>query len=68
MNTPIVTISEEASIDEAAQLMSSKKIKKLLAIRQGKLTGIKTLVDIVREQPKLLKLLDDLCRPHSQKK
>lgn len=63
MSAPISTIGEEASIEEAAQIMARKKIKKLVVTQQGKLVGIITSMDLVREEPRLIAILEELLRP-----
>lgn len=63
MSAPISTIGEEASIEEAAQVMARKKIKKLVVTQQGKLVGIITSMDLVREEPRLIAILEELLRP-----
>ena len=60
MSTPTVTISEDATIEEAARLMSKKNFKKLPVVRDDKLVGIITSMDLVREEPKLTALMKDL--------
>jgi len=63
MATPVVTINEEASIEEAARLMVRKHIKKLAVIRNNsELVGIITSGDLMREAPKLTQLLDELLK------
>ena len=62
MSTGLVTIGEEASLDEAAKLMAKKMVKKLLVVREGKLVGIITSMDVVREEPKLTKLFEELLK------
>jgi CBS domain-containing protein len=62
MTTPVITIGEEASIEEAARQMAKKGVKKLLVVRDDKLVGIVTSMDIVREQPKLTELMEDLLK------
>jgi CBS domain-containing protein len=62
MSTPVVTIDENASVEEAARLMSKKHIKKLAVIRDGELVGIITSYDLMRTAPKLTGLLDDLLK------
>jgi len=57
MSTPIVTINEDASIEEAARLMAKKRIKKLVVVRGDELVGIITTTDIVRVAPTLTGLL-----------
>jgi CBS domain-containing protein len=62
MSTGLVTIGEEASLEEAARLMVKKRFKKLPVLRDGKLVGIITSMDIVREEPKMTKLLEDMLK------
>jgi len=62
MSTPIVTINEDASIEEAARLMAKKRIKKLAVVRGDELVGIITSADLVREAPKLTGLIEELLR------
>ena len=62
MTTPVVTISEDASIEEAARVMSKKHIKKLVIVRDGELVGIITSSDLVRVAPQMTKLLDELLK------
>lgn len=62
MSTGLVTIGEEASLEEAAKLMVKKRIKKLPVVRDGKLVGIITSMDLAREEPKLTKLFEDLLK------
>ena len=68
MTTPVVTINEEASIEEAASLMAKKHIKKLVVTRNSnEIAGIITSSDLVREAPTYTKLLDELLKrqaPH----
>ncbi|NOZ59689.1 MAG: CBS domain-containing protein [Euryarchaeota archaeon] len=53
MSSPLVTVSPDASIEEAAQIMIDRRIKKLPVLRDGRLIGIVTATDIVREVPHL---------------
>jgi CBS domain-containing protein len=62
MSTPVVTIIEDVSIDEAVKLMAKKNIKKLPVVTDHKLVGIITSMDLVREEPKLTKLMEDLLK------
>ena len=64
MTSPVLTISETASLDEAAELMTKKKVKKLLVISNQKLVGIVTLTDIVTQVPTMLSILKGLFRPY----
>ena len=62
MSRPIITIDENASVDEAARLMAKKHIKKLAVTRDNQLAGIITSSDLVREAPKLTQLLQELLK------
>jgi CBS domain-containing protein len=62
MSSPIVSISEDASTEEAAKLMARKHIKKLPVVSDNKLVGIITTMDLVREAPKLAALMEELLR------
>jgi CBS domain-containing protein len=64
MTSPLVTISESATIEEAARLMAKKKIKTLPVMDNNKLGGIVTFTDIVFKVPTLLSLLEELTRPY----
>jgi CBS domain-containing protein len=67
MSTPVITISEESSLEEAAKIMAKKGAKKLPVVSNGKLVGIITSMDIVKEQPRLMELMEDLCKPNIPK-
>ncbi|MEM3579254.1 MAG: CBS domain-containing protein [Candidatus Bathyarchaeia archaeon] len=68
MTSPLVTIDENASINEAARLMAKKRIKRLLVTRNNDaLVGILTFTDIVAKVPDLLSILEELVRPHTRK-
>lgn len=62
MSTPIVTIHEDASIEEAAKLMTKKNIKKLPVVRDDRLVGIVTSMDLVRGEPRLATLMESLLK------
>jgi CBS domain-containing protein len=65
MSSPVITIDENASIDEAARLMAKKGVKKLLVTRNNdQLVGILTFTDIVTKVPEMLGILEELVRPH----
>jgi CBS domain-containing protein len=48
MSHPVITIDENADIEDAASLMLSHKIARLPVVTKGLLTGIVTRADIVR--------------------
>ncbi len=64
MTSPVITISETASIEETARLMARKKIKKLPVMNNGKIVGIVSYTDIVFKVPTLLSILEELVRPY----
>jgi len=63
MTSPVLTISETASIEEAARLMAKKRVKKLPVMNNQKLVGVVTLTDIVTKVPTMLSILEELVRP-----
>lgn len=64
MTSPVITINENASIEEAAKLMAAKKAKRLPIMNDGKLVGILTFTDIAIKVPQMLSILEELVRPH----
>lgn len=64
MTSPVVTINEDASIEEAARLMAKKKAKRLPVMNNDKLVGIITYTDIVFKVPTMLSTLEELVRPY----
>lgn len=51
MSAPVETISTEADIDEAARAMRDRRIKKLVATKDGRVAGIVSSFDIVVAEP-----------------
>jgi len=64
MTSPVLTISETASIEEAAKLMARKRVKRLPVMNNQKLVGILTFTDIVTKVPTMLSILEELVRPY----
>lgn len=60
MSSPLVTITEDASVEEAARLMTRKGIKRLPVLRGKELVGIITATDIARYCPSYVRLLSEL--------
>jgi CBS-domain-containing membrane protein len=54
MSKKVITISPEATIEEAVDIMVEHKIKKLPVVEDGKIKGIVTASDIVVVEPKLI--------------
>ena len=62
MSSPVIFTSSEVSIEDAARLMATKKIKKLAVTENGKLVGIVTSMDLMRASPRLISLMEELRR------
>jgi CBS domain-containing protein len=60
---PLVTIDESATVEEAAQLMKQWKIKHLPVIKDERLVGMVTDIDIVFAVPKMMSTMEEVCRP-----
>jgi CBS domain-containing protein len=61
MSSPLVVITPNTDLEEAARLMFEKKIKKLPVIDQNRLVGLVSLTDIARSQPEIIKILQKLA-------
>lgn len=48
MTRPVVTVLEDMSLGEIAELLEKKRIKRVPVVREGKLVGIITRVDLLR--------------------
>ncbi|MEM4704290.1 MAG: CBS domain-containing protein [Candidatus Bathyarchaeia archaeon] len=64
MSSPVVTIDENTSIEEAAKIMAKKKVKKLPVMNNGKLVGMVTHTDIALKMPTLLSTMEEILRPY----
>jgi CBS domain-containing protein len=60
---PLVTIDEQATVEEAAKLMKQWKIKHLPVTKDERLVGMVTDIDIVFAVPAMLSTMEELCRP-----
>jgi len=63
MTSPVVTINENATIDEAAKLMAEKKVRKIPAMNKQELVGIVTFTDIVTKVLATFSILGELVNP-----
>lgn len=54
MTKDLITISPDASLEDAADLMNNNKIKKLPVIENGRLVGIITASDLIAYEEKLI--------------
>ncbi len=55
MSTPLITVRADTPIDEAARLMTEKRIRRLPVIEGGKIVGVVTDRDVIRTVPILLR-------------
>ena len=62
MSSPVITIEPDSSVEDAAKLMSQKRIKKLAVMDKDKLLGVLSTSDIVRANPKQLGILQELLK------
>ena len=62
MSSPVTTIDPDTSVEDAARLMTKRGIKKLPVVKDGKLVGIVTSLDLMKAGPKLVDLLEDLLK------
>jgi len=52
MSSPLITINHDSTIPEAAEMMNSKKIRKLAVTENNKIIGIITSTDLVNQLAK----------------
>jgi CBS domain-containing protein len=57
MSTPLITIEKDAAVEEAAKIMTKKKVKSLPVVQGEQLIGIVTATDIVSSEPQMVGLL-----------
>ena len=56
--TPLITVSPDYSVREAAKIMAEMKIRRLVVVEEGKVTGIFTasdLVEVLAKHPELMR-------------
>jgi CBS domain-containing protein len=53
MSKSLITVDSDASLKEAARLMSSNKIRRLPVVKQNRLVGIVVAADFVRNLGKM---------------
>lgn len=64
--SPLITIDEEASVEQAAEQMRRSKIKHLPVVKEGKLVGIVTDSDIMFAVPSMISTMEEVCRPQGK--
>lgn len=60
-SSPVITINEEATVEEAVNQMRRSKIKRLPVVSNNKLVGILTDMDIMFAVPKMLSMMEEVC-------
>ncbi len=60
MSTPLFTMPSDASLREVAQQMGRLGIRRMPILEGGKLRGLVTELDLIREEPGLIKIIRDL--------
>jgi len=60
MTKELITISPEKSLEDAADLMTKNKIKKLPVIEGGKLLGIITATDLICYEKRLIEKISNI--------
>lgn len=63
-SSPVTTIDEEASVQEAAEVMRRKHVKHLPVTRQNCLVGMLSDTDIIFAMPKMMDTMEEVCRPN----
>jgi len=62
MSSPLITISEDAGLEEAAKKMRDRKIRRLIVINESAVVGIISESDIARVEPELHLLIREHTR------
>jgi CBS domain-containing protein len=68
MTKDVIMVGPETDIEDASEVMITKKIKKLPVLDNDSLIGIVTAMDIVAAQPKLMKQISELFLMPGKKK
>ncbi len=66
MSSPIETIEEEATVEEAVEKMGRAHIKHLPVVNAGKLVGIITDSDIMLSVPNMVSGMEAICRQQAK--
>jgi len=66
MSAPLVTISSEQTISEAARRMSSLNLRRLGVMHKGSLAGIISSKDILAVTPELIEIIQEKARLENQ--
>ncbi|RLI20961.1 inosine-5-monophosphate dehydrogenase [Candidatus Bathyarchaeota archaeon] len=66
MSSPLMTISPDATISEAARMMSRLNIRRLGVVYRGELLGIVSSKDVLAVTPELIEIIQEKARIESQ--
>ncbi len=66
MSSPLMTISPDETISEAARMMSRLNIRRLGVVYRGELIGIVSSKDILAVTPELIEIIQEKARIESQ--
>jgi CBS domain-containing protein len=65
-SSPVTTIDQDASVEEAAQIMRRKHVKHLPVMRENCLVGMVSDTDIIFAMPSMMQTMQEVCRPQKQ--
>ena len=68
MATELVAVGPDATIEDAAEAMTEKKVKRLPVVYKNNLVGIVSAVDIVAAEPKMMEQIAKLVLMPVKKK
>ncbi len=60
MSDEVILIEPDMTVDDAAELMMDKKVKKLPVVKDNQLIGIVTVTDICMASPKIIEKLGEM--------
>ena len=60
MTSPVITISESASLDEVIKLMAEKRVRKIPVMKKDKIVGIITYTDVLSKVLSIISILGEL--------
>jgi hypothetical protein len=66
MSAPLVTISSEETISDAARRMSLRGIRRLAVMHRGALAGIISSKDVLAVTPELIEIIQERARIENQ--
>ena len=61
-SSPVITIDEEATVEEAANMMRRNRIKHLPVVSDNRLVGVLSDTDVLFAVPSMLSMMEEVCR------